>query len=500
MKTTTTGRTRIRLAAPVIAALLFGVCGLAPVRAQDASGRDLPAAKPTPKPAPPRPATTPAPKPVPKAAPKPTPKPAPKVVEKRRERPPQPVAAEKPAPRARVKPQPRQATTATPPRKAARPVEPAPAPRPTRAFPPAVKLTIVAPAGALVEMDGRMQGIAGVDGNLVITGITPGDHQLAVTADGYEPWRGTFVMSTASTRFDVPIKRRPRTGRLAVTTNESGAAVVIDEKYVIRPPVAGETLYIDGLLPGVRRVRATKRGFKEWNGVVTIEVYETVPLRIQMERQLDPEMLLVQAGAFPMGSARGDRDQRPEHDVYTPAFEISRSEVTNQLYKVFVDETRHPAPRGLGYGWAYNEKTKQEEFPANQGDQPVVFVSWEDAVAFCKWLSARTGNRYRLPTEAEWEKAVRLRGNEFASAGKVWEWCQDWYDPDYYSRRERENPQGPPRGRRIRLLGLEGIARVMRGGGFGRGQFVLRAAERGQLFPNQVRFDVGFRIVREVSK
>ena len=211
-------------------------------------------------------------------------------------------------------------------------------------------------------------------------------------------------------------------------------------------------------------------------------------------------MVLIPAGEFLMGSPDDGAsfdDERPQRLVYVSSFLLDRHEVTNARYKQFVGATGHPAPshQKLEFRlWFHGVP-----FPGSE-QHPVVNVSWEDAVAFCKWLSARTGNRYRLPTEAEWEKAVRLRGNEFASAGKVWEWCQDWYDPDYYSRRERENPQGPPRGRRIRLLGLEGIARVMRGGGFGRGQFVLRAAERGQLFPNQVRFDVGFRIVREVSK
>ncbi|MFN0087192.1 MAG: SUMF1/EgtB/PvdO family nonheme iron enzyme [Blastocatellia bacterium] len=474
------GRTRIRLAAPMIRALLIGACCFASILAQDPSGRDVPAPKPAPKPKP-----TPAPpKPVPKVEKKADAAPAAPPVRKKREGA-ATASVKKPAPRPKSRAR-RSKSKAAEKLAAGQ----APAPRPMAA---AVKLTIVAPPGSLVEMDGKMRGITGIDGNLIITGITPGDHELNVTADGYDPWRGVFVMSTASTRFEAPIKKRALTGKLAITANESGTEVIIDDKQNLRP-AAGQTLLVEDLPPGPRKIRAIKPGFKEWSATVTVQANETAMVRVEMIRLLDPEMLLIQAGAFFQGDPNGERDQRPEHEVYTPAFEISRAEVTNHLYKFFIDETRHAAPRGLGYGWIGNE------YPPNQGDQPVVYVSWEDATAFCRWLSAKTGRRYRLPTEAEWEKAARLRGNEYSSVGKVWEWCQDWYDPDYYKQRERVNPQGPVRGKRVRLMGLEGETRVMRGGGFGRGSVVLRAAERSHLLPKQVRFDVGFRIVREVAK
>jgi formylglycine-generating enzyme required for sulfatase activity len=357
----------------------------------------------------------------------------------------------------------------------------------------AAKLTIVAPPGALVEVDGKPRGFAGVDGNLVVTGLVPGDHQLSVTAAGYEPWRGTFVMSVASTKFDVPIKKKPATGRLALTANEAGTEIFIDEKYSVKA-LAGQTMYVDGLLPGQRQLRATKPGFSEWRSIVTVKANETVAVRVELKPVLDPPMLRVLEGAFVRGADKGQKDQRPAHQVFLPAYEISRSEVTNRLYKFFIDATGRPAPRGVGYGWTNNN------YPEGQDDLPVVFVTWEDAVAFCQWLSEQSGRRYRLPTEAEWEKAAKLGGDQYLSAGKVWEWVADWYDPDYYKNRERINPKGPVRGRRVKLLGREGEARVMRGGGFGRGSVVLRAAERNYFFPTLTRFDIGFRIVREVDK
>jgi formylglycine-generating enzyme required for sulfatase activity len=213
-------------------------------------------------------------------------------------------------------------------------------------------------------------------------------------------------------------------------------------------------------------------------------------------------MLRIQEGPFICGDDRGAKDQRPAHQVLTPEFEILRTEVTNQLYKSFIDATNHPAPQGLDYGWDGND------FPLGQDDFPVVYVTWDDAMAFCKWLSEKTGYRYRLPTEAEWEKAAKLGGKQYKSAGRVWEWCSDWYDHDYYKLRERINPQGPqwpqgPKGpssgKRYKILGREGEAKVIRGGGFGFRNLERHAAQRNYFFPTMTRSDIGFRIVREVK-
>jgi formylglycine-generating enzyme required for sulfatase activity len=363
----------------------------------------------------------------------------------------------------------------------------------TKPAPAAAKLTIVAPPGALVEVDGKSRGAISDEGILVVSGLAPGDHQVNVSAEGYESCCGTFVMSTASTRFEAPMKKKPVTGRLALIVNEAEAEVFVDEKYNVKA-LPGKVTYVDGLLPGVRQLRATKPGFTEWRGTATVRVNETTSVKVELKPLLDPEMLRVPEGAFVRGNDKGAKDQRPSHQVYTGAFEISRGEVTNRLYKFFVDATGHPAPRGVGYGWTGNN------YPPGQGDLPVVFVTWEDAVAFCKWLSERTGRQYRLPTEAEWEKATKLGGDQYSSAGKIWEWCSDWYDPDYYKNRERLNPNGAARGKRVKLLGRDGEARVIRGGGFGRGTVVARAADRNFFFPTMARVDVGFRIVREVSK
>lgn len=110
-------------------------------------------------------------------------------------------------------------------------------------------------------------------------------------------------------------------------------------------------------------------------------------------RVLVPEMVTVPAGHFWMGSdKRVDREARdnetPQHRLYLPAYAIGKYPVTNDEYAAFLDATGHGTP----LEWAERRA---------KGDHPVVGVSWNDALAYCRWLSAETGRTYRLPSEAE---------------------------------------------------------------------------------------------------
>ena len=112
-------------------------------------------------------------------------------------------------------------------------------------------------------------------------------------------------------------------------------------------------------------------------------------------RPIRPEMVVIPAGRFRMGcvSGRDCRDnEQPVHEVRVEAFELSKYEVTFEEYDRFTDAT--------GREWADDEGW-------GRGRRPVINVSWEDAVAYTKWLSGQTGERYRLPSEAEWEDAAR---------------------------------------------------------------------------------------------
>ena len=174
------------------------------------------------------------------------------------------------------------------------------------------------------------------------------------------------------------------------------------------------------------------------------------------ERPPEPELAVVPAGPFLRGSDRAEREaaylldeaayghnrtrtrkwyenEPTRHRVELPAFEISRSPVTNAQYAAFVAATGHPAPdvdaatwRGYGLIHPYARTRRHAwtggAYPAGRGEHPVVLVSHGDARAYAAWLSGVTGRRWRLPSETEWEKAAR------GSDGRRFPWGRDW-DP-----------------------------------------------------------------------
>ncbi len=116
------------------------------------------------------------------------------------------------------------------------------------------------------------------------------------------------------------------------------------------------------------------------------------------------EMVAMEPGQFIMGSDNGYPNERPAHSVtIDQPFLIGRFEVTNAQYRCF--EPDHDS--GLETGEAYQFGDDERGFPLNRPEQPVVRVSWDDAMAFCDWLSAKMGRHFSLPTEAQWEYACR---------------------------------------------------------------------------------------------
>ena len=131
-----------------------------------------------------------------------------------------------------------------------------------------------------------------------------------------------------------------------------------------------------------------------------------------------PEMVVVPAGTFRMGADRDDDwgrgNERPQHRVSVGRFALGRYEVTRTEYEAFVSATGHPdgsrcrTDDGRG-NWEWrgrNASWRDPRFPQGD-DHPVVCVSWEDAQSYVRWLSRKTGESYRLPSEAEWEYAAR---------------------------------------------------------------------------------------------
>jgi formylglycine-generating enzyme required for sulfatase activity len=135
-------------------------------------------------------------------------------------------------------------------------------------------------------------------------------------------------------------------------------------------------------------------------------------------KSFEPELVFVRGGRFWMGSDPGPGvpdDETPRHRVELEDYYIGKYPVTNREYAEFIRQIRSqdvPAQSG----W-FNRKP-----PAERLDHPVSQVSWHDAVAYCTWLSQATGRRYRLSSEAEWEKAAR------GPSGLRYPWGDDWDD------------------------------------------------------------------------
>lgn len=126
----------------------------------------------------------------------------------------------------------------------------------------------------------------------------------------------------------------------------------------------------------------------------------------------EPETILIPAGPFLMGS-HVSAEETPPHQVNLAAYRIGVYPVTNTQYAEFIKQARQQeAPRKAG--WFLREP------PGDKLDHPVVGVSWHDALAYCRWLSEQTGRSYRLPTEAEWEKAAR------GENGQLYPWGDEW--------------------------------------------------------------------------
>ena len=233
-----------------------------------------------------------------------------------------------------------------------------------------------------------------------------------------------------------------------------------------------------------------------------IEPNNIQPQIIRPTNHYEPEMVFVEGGEFIMGRNDGNKDEKPLHTVTISSFYIAKYQVTQKEW--FEIMGRNPS---------YFE-----------GDNlPVNSVSWIDAQIFITKLNKKTGKNYRLPTEAEWEYTARggnkSKGYKYAGSnniddvawynvnssgnthpvgtkksnelgiydmsGNVREWCQDWYDENYYRISPNNNPKGPDKG----------TICVLRGGSWFNYGFNCRSANRGRSYPNNGFDFIGFRLV-----
>ncbi len=350
----------------------------------------------------------------------------------------------------------------------------------------------------------------------------------------------------------------------------------------------GDTLEI------VRLFREASRAVKQETGQVPyLEFDATMPdyflnsgrpmnskpsvpaLRDDITNSIGMQLTLIPAGEFMMGSgisteevarrfakweakAEYYTDEHPQHRVkISKPFYMGVHEVTRGQFRRFVTATGHKTEAETdgegGYGWneadgkseGRDPKYTWRETGFQQTDaHPVVNVTWNDAVAFCRWLSSENGVQYRLPTEAEWEYACRAGTNTLYSNGNdpeglakvgnvmdgsaktkmtkyqnqplfidgrdgfaftapvgqfpvnafglhdmhgnVYEWCSDWYGEDYYANSPDTDPRGPS----------SGSFRVLRGGSWFSRPYYVRSSYRSRNPADFRSFSYGFRVVR----
>lgn len=217
------------------------------------------------------------------------------------------------------------------------------------------------------------------------------------------------------------------------------------------------------------------------------------------------DMVLIPKGEFTMGS-KDHSDELP-HQVVLDGYYIDKYEVSNGHYREFMKTTDHPAP-------AYWDDPR-----LNKPDQPVVGVNWYDANTYCEWAGKR------LPTEAEWEHAAKgPDGSHFPwghtidptkanygqnvgkttpvnsypdgvghfgvhnMAGNVFEWVNDWYDPNYFRVSRAYNPQGPADGHNF---ANQGPVKVLKGGSWLAPQTSLHSSHRFWNQPENNSYGVG---------
>ncbi len=241
----------------------------------------------------------------------------------------------------------------------------------------------------------------------------------------------------------------------------------------------------------------------------------------EIEDAFGVAMVLVPAGEFIMGYEGGERDEAPIHRAYLDSFYIDKYEVTNQQYAAFLNE-RGNQIEFSAFWVEFNDpdiRIHETEgvWTADPGweQHPLIEMTWFGARAYCEWRGAR------LPSEAEWEKAARGPdgqifpwGDEsptcemanfagcnhqtvpvgsypanvspygaFDMAGNVWEWVNDWWDPEYYTYSNYENPIGPE----------NGDFKVRRGGAYEESPAHLRSTYRYHNYPPLTYRTIGFR-------
>ncbi len=292
------------------------------------------------------------------------------------------------------------------------------------------------------------------------------------------------------------------------------------------------------------------------------DVKKGKPAATYVDPAIGMEFVYVQGGCFQMGDTFGDGgiEELPVHETCLDDFYIGKYEVTIEQFRKFVLQTGYKTVAeiiGQGYGISaeglddralhdglnWKHPLWPSDSIAKKMDHPVTQISWDDAVRFLRWMNKKTGENFRLPTEAEWEFAARNRGEKvkyswgngkpsaniaddslmkcrkykywhlwegykdgyiytapvgkfkpnklgiYDITGNVSEWCHDWYDEEYYKVCRKNNPIGPE----------FGFGRSVRGGSWNFKPYFLRCSSRVSVLHNNWTYYLGFRVVKTID-
>jgi formylglycine-generating enzyme required for sulfatase activity len=300
------------------------------------------------------------------------------------------------------------------------------------------------------------------------------------------------------------------TAQLVVVTSPN-AEVFLDGEFQGQASAQGELAL--KAKAGAHAMKVSLKGKKDFEQSVTLIAQqaskvearlEDVPGAVRENPKDGLKYVWIPPGSFEMGCSPGDNEcydnEKPSHYVTIGrGFWMGQTDVTVGAYKRFAAAAgrQMPVAPPFNIGWAND-------------NMPIVDVTWDDAHDYCTWAGGR------LPTEAEWEYAARggdtearygsldevawyeansggqtqpvgeKRANGFGLydvLGNVFQWVNDWFDPNYYQNSPSQNPSGP----------ISGEQRVVRGGAWGFGPWGVRASNRGGLDPGGPASNVGFR-------
>ena len=320
------------------------------------------------------------------------------------------------------------------------------------------------PANAVVLIDGKM--VTGTNG-VIEKELSIGKHEYSIFANGYNQLDGLAkIEKEAPTVISVQLVPSANSAVAPASGNPSNPSL----------PTSPATLADDA------------------NGSKVFTV-----------KGVTFKMIKVEAGTFRMGATPEQKDpldrEKPVHSVTLSSYYIGETEVTQALWEAVMGNN-------------------PSRFKGSSN--PVEQVSWNDCQEFISRLNAATGQRFRLPTEAEWEYAARggskSRGYQYSGgnnlfdvawytdnsgskthpvkikqanelgiydmSGNVWEWCQDWFKGNYYKKSPSTDPTGPD----------SGSSRVNRGGCWGNFAWYCRVANRGSDAPGNRAYYLGLRL------